>query len=78
MKAKPEVLTEKQPQAEAETGQCRHYWVIETARGPKSSGRCRYCGEIREFLNSMPEYSLIKRRPAAGDGLAPEKPTGGN
>ena len=28
-----------------------HYWIIKTADGPKSMGRCKTCGERREFAN---------------------------
>ena len=41
--------------------QCHHYWVIEVANGPKSTGVCRYCGEKREFLNSIPVFTVPKR-----------------
>ena len=34
---------------------CTHHWVIETSNGPISIGRCRLCGEEREFNNST-EY----------------------
>jgi hypothetical protein len=34
---------------------CRHYWIIEEADGPVSSGVCKFCGERREFLNSWSE-----------------------
>ena len=30
-----------------------HHWIIETAAGPASKGRCRLCGEEREFNNSV-------------------------
>jgi hypothetical protein len=42
--------------------QCRHYWIIEIANGPKSRGVCKYCGESRDFLNSMPDFTVPKRR----------------
>ena len=32
---------------------CPHHWVIEKANGPVSKGRCRLCGEEREFSNSV-------------------------
>ncbi len=32
---------------------CNHHWVIESPNGPTSVGRCRACGEIREFKNSI-------------------------
>ena len=28
-----------------------HYWIIKTANGPTSKGRCKTCGESREFAN---------------------------
>ena len=30
---------------------CRHHWVIESASGPTSPGRCRNCGAQKEFKN---------------------------
>ena len=33
--------------------ECSHYWVIESPNGPMSSGRCKHCGERREFRNSV-------------------------
>ena len=42
--------------------QCRHYWIIEIANGPKSRGVCKYCGESRNFLNSIPDFNVPKRR----------------
>lgn len=31
-----------------------HHWVIDTPNGtPKSAGRCKVCGETREYWNSM-------------------------
>jgi hypothetical protein len=31
---------------------CRHHWVIESPHGATSDGRCKICGEVREFRNS--------------------------
>jgi hypothetical protein len=42
--------------------QCCHYWIIEIANGPKSRGVCKYCGESRDFLNSIPDLTAPKRR----------------
>ncbi len=36
---------------EAEKPGCQHFWVIQPAMGPESSGTCRLCGETREFKN---------------------------
>jgi len=41
--------------------QCSHYWIIETANGPKSRGVCQYCGESRDFLNSIQGLNALKR-----------------
>jgi len=34
--------------------ECRHHWVIDSARGPTSWGFCRRCAATREFANSCP------------------------
>ena len=44
------------------TEQCHHYWIIEAANGPKSKGMCKYCGEIKYFLNTMPDLNIPKRK----------------
>ncbi len=36
---------------------CAHHWIIATSEGPVSKGRCRLCGEEREFSNSI-EYHV--------------------
>ena len=41
--------------------QCHHYWIIEIANGSKSRGVCQYCGETRDFLNTMPDFTVVKR-----------------
>ena len=35
-------------------GKCEahHHWVIDPAKGPTSRGRCRNCGERRNFNNA--------------------------
>ncbi len=35
---------------------CTHHWIIDPPNGAVSVGRCRKCGENREFKNSI-EYS---------------------
>ena len=39
--------------AEFVESDCNHHWVIESPNGPTSVGRCRDCGERREFKNSI-------------------------
>jgi hypothetical protein len=34
--------------------QCKHHWRIKPPEGPTSWGRCKLCGEEREFKNVMP------------------------
>jgi len=44
----------KTPKAREKTEQgCSHYWRIDPANGPTSPGRCKYCGEISTFFNSI-------------------------
>lgn len=31
----------------------RHHWQIESPNGPVSIGKCKICGERREFNNSI-------------------------
>jgi hypothetical protein len=31
---------------------CKHHWVIESPQGATSLGRCKLCGEAKEFRNS--------------------------
>ena len=40
---------------------CRHHWKIEAADGPESRGVCKHCGEARDFPNSMPDFSEMKK-----------------
>lgn len=34
---------------------CRHHWVIASPNGATSAGRCKLCGETKEFRNSSGE-----------------------
>ena len=51
---KSTVIEERQPQAEAPT--CQHHWLIESPSGATSKGRCKRCGEEREFRNSASDH----------------------
>ncbi|MFQ5875684.1 MAG: hypothetical protein ACE5JL_18050 [Dehalococcoidia bacterium] len=58
---KPETICEEHKvktthEEQKAKGECRHYWIIETANGPTSEGVCKYCGAEKEFLNSLPEF----------------------
>ncbi len=43
-------------QTAVEAPSCQHHWIIETPRGSTSSGRCKRCGQEREFRNSASDY----------------------
>lgn len=51
-------------ESKIEEGRCRHFWVIEIANGPVSRGECKYCGEVREFHNSVVDLHDPRRKPA--------------
>jgi hypothetical protein len=38
---------------------CSHLWIIDSPQGPTSWGKCRWCGETREFLNSIPDDVVV-------------------
>ena len=57
---------------------CTHHWVIQTLDGPVSIGRCKVCGEERQFNNSTetatswarPQvYPKAPQSEVEGDGL---------
>ncbi len=38
---------------------CTHHWVIETPLGPMSKGKCKICGEEKEFSNQWRPNNTI-------------------
>ena len=52
--AKKKAAVSEQP--EAASALCVHHWVIDPPNGAVSKGRCKVCGEEKEFRNSF-EYS---------------------
>ena len=58
----------KQNNREAKEAMCKHNWLIETPDGSFSIGRCRGCGDVREF----PNYCLIGK----GSYLSTSPPMG--
>ena len=63
------VIEERIDQAfeEPEAPLCRHHWVIESPQGATSAGRCKLCGEIKEFRNSAVD-TLWEGDPMASAG----------
>jgi hypothetical protein len=57
---KTTTIDERRPAAEAtittDVPTCQHHWIIETPRGATSHGRCKRCGEEREFRNSATDH----------------------
>ena len=51
-------VKDRKPEAAApiEVGACRHHWLIESPHGALSKGRCKLCGEERQFRNSASDY----------------------
>ena len=33
--------------------ECVHYWIIDVPSGPVSKGKCRLCGDSKEFRNYL-------------------------
>ena len=40
---------------------CRHCWKVESANGPTSRGVCKFCGAEKEFYNSLPDFTIVRR-----------------
>lgn len=55
---KASVIEESRPTVETEAPEvtCQHHWVIDSPRGAMSQGRCKRCGEEREFRNSATDH----------------------
>jgi hypothetical protein len=53
-------MTNEAMGATAATLACRHHWIIDTAQGPTSAGRCKLCGARREFFNNPEDAMLVK------------------
>ncbi len=57
---------------------CRHHWVIESASGPTSPGRCRNCGAQKEFKNYIEAVPWGEEtRPGSASRLPVAMPAGG-
>jgi hypothetical protein len=54
--AKKKEAPVEEPTADVSDNGCVHHWVIDPPNGAVSEGRCKSCGEKKEFRNSF-EYS---------------------
>jgi hypothetical protein len=41
-----------------ESSECVHYWIIDVPSGPVSGGKCRLCGNNKEFRNYLEARSV--------------------
>ena len=44
----------------SEQENCSHHWVIDTPKGPISTGHCKICAMTKEFMNSIGEANWDK------------------
>lgn len=55
----PGVVTRTHRRTHAQTlrrqrmNNCSHHWCIEEAKGAKSKGVCKLCGDVKEFNNKL-------------------------
>ena len=42
---------------------CVHHWLIEEAKKPTSTGRCKKCHAVKEFNNYIDSRSEFRRSP---------------
>ena len=42
---------------------CVHHWMIEEAKKPTSTGRCKKCHAVKEFNNYVDSRSEFRRSP---------------
>ena len=53
---KAPAIEDNHTEVDATVVTCQHHWVIDTPRGSTSAGRCKRCGEEREFRNSATDH----------------------
>mgnify|MGYP003962425011 FL=1 len=59
--------------ASVDEGGCVHHWVIDPPNGAVSQGRCKACGEQKEFRNSFEYSSWYGNKSPAPKGKAGAK-----
>jgi hypothetical protein len=66
---------EAEPRNPKEKAKCKHYWIIESPKGPTSRGVCKYCGAKKEFGNYTHHSSWDEDR-STPDELSSSTPLG--
>lgn len=62
MRPKMKSIIEEKPEQKIDDNVCNHFWVIEIANGPRSRGVCKFCGESKDFYNSITDINDPKRK----------------
>ena len=71
---------EDSPEKPVAKNRCRHYWIIESPKGPTSMGVCKLCGAEKEFKNFSPgsswegDISVLLEPPGLPDIEPDEEP----
>ena len=42
---------------------CVHHWIIDSPHGHMSFGKCRFCGKVTEFSNTLSDAFVRKDFP---------------
>jgi hypothetical protein len=61
LKEKVAVQEQVQEKVQKEEQKCHHFWVIDVANGPSSLGKCKFCGEKKEFFNAFPTFNPLRK-----------------
>ncbi len=51
---------------EGYAGGCQHHWLIDAPAGPISWGRCKLCGDEREFQNGSDAGMAVRTKLCRG------------
>ena len=55
------VLENNVPEKDMPVSECKHFWKIESSNSASSVGVCKYCGAEKEFLNALPDFTVVRR-----------------
>ena len=49
--------------------ECVHHWIIDSPHGHMSYGKCRFCGAVTEFSNTLRDAFVRKDIPEIAPGV---------
>jgi len=61
-----------------QTNTCVHHWIIDAPSDRVSKGRCKFCGEVREFFNYWEEDLWGSDWQSSADSKRVERGSGDN